>query len=635
MKKLYQYVGIFLGLSMMACSTDNDLESPLFGTPGDVIDGTVSSNPYWSWVAEFPGFVNVDEPRVDMTLNVKGTTSAGDSCWRSTGVYVVPGDTAILTIAGAVHEVYYRIGGFTDVLDESLTNLKRFRNMDFSGKLESGENKLMSYFGGHLYIYFKAPHNDLNIQVKGVVKSPDFVMNETDVNEWRNELEKTSVPYGELRSTHVILTLPVSDLKKISDPAALLSFYDDFIAEDCDGLYGKRLTGEPVRLRTDIQLTASEIDNRFGGSYPIVINQSVDSAYIAFPAMTSASDFMVARSFTLPYTLEGVIAELFRPAYYGLNYFRLCDRKGILPLQDMGSTVNSFVNSSDPARRFNDLTTVERTALLVQLEQEYGWNIYAYMAREMQQNNGGEEEQNRRDAMAMYAGEYANANLLPFFEDWGVTLSPVAQEYLQKFPAASPFWKNYNQKAGDFSERTAQTYAKANWPVYTDADRTGWAATSTVRIGTEDVVNMHDEKNNKFGPFAYLFDGNSETLWHSLWKAEGGRYPHTLTIDMKNEQTFNYLYFVQRSTSDNTNKCRRFRIYYKTGEDWVAIDNEKIFTLGKNPEMQRIYLSQTYKATELKIVLLSPHPANNNKFSDVERQSVPVSVCEFGVGEWK
>lgn len=632
MKKLYTCIGVSLCLSLAACSTDNDLEAPLQGELGDVADGTIAPNPYWSWVTEFPGFVNVDEPRVEADLVVKGATLAEDTCWRSTGLYVVPGDTTVVTVNGSAGNAYYRIGGFTDVLASSLTGVKRYRDMDIKGKLNAGENKLLSYFGGHLYIYFKDGGGDLSVHVKNAVQSPDFVLGETDPAAWKALLAKTSVPYGELRSENVILTLPVKDLKKIADPAAFLGFYNDYVAEDCDGLYGERIANTPLRVRTDLQLTASTIDAHFGGRYPIVVEQSIDSAYLALPSLLAAADFTVCQSFSMPYSLETITAALFRPAYYGLNYFRLCDRKNVVPVMNLSGTVNSFVNSTDVARRFNDLSINQRTALFVQLAQQFGWNIYTYISEEMKKDNGGMEEQNLRDAMAMYATEYANANLLPFFEDWGVVLSPYAQQYLKQYPTISVFWKTYTQKAGSFDTKTAAPMAKAGWPVYTDANRTGWTATSTVVIGGVEKENMHDEKNNKFGPFKYMFDGNSETLWHSLWKGEGGRYPHTLLINMAGVQEFNYLYFMQRSTSDATNKCRRFQVYVKEGDNWTSVDNGKVFTLGKSSEMERVYLSGTYRASELKLVLLSPHPAAGSKFSNEAGQTVPVSISEFGVG---
>ena len=48
--------------------------------------------------------------------------------------------------------------------------------------------------------------------------------------------------------------------------------------------------------------------------------------------------------------------------------------------------------------------------------------------------------------------------------------------------------------------------------------------------------------------------------------------------------------------------------------------------------MQRVFLGDTYSGAELKLVLLSPHPAEGEQFDDSERQTVPVSLGEFGVG---
>lgn len=633
MKKIYRNIAILFCMSLAACSTDNELEQPFLEGTEEIADGSVKPNPYWGWVVEFPGMVTNEEPRIEASVTVKGATSAADTFWRSTGLYFAPGDTVVVQVNGSAGNARYRIGGFTDVLDESLAPFKRYPNMDIEGQLQDGENRLMSYFGGHLYIYFNGAGSDLSLQVKGAVQSPDYVLGETDVTAWKSQLETTQVPFGELRGEQVVFTLPVATLKQITDPEGLLTFYDEFIAQDCDGLYGNRPDGMLLRLRSDIQLTESNILEEVGGQYPIVVNRELDSIFVAFPALSSSSDFSVCQTFTLPYSFEKITANLFRSAYYGLNYFRLCDRNAIVPAHTMTSAVNSFLNSNDPAKRFNDLQTDVRTVLFVQLAQQYGWNIFGYISAEMMKDNGGEDEQNQRDAVAMYACEYAGENLAPFFEDWGVVLSSAAYGYMEQFPAISePFWKNYVPKAGNFDSRTPLVKNRIDWPEYRDADRTGWTALSTVVIGGVETENMHEESNGKIGPFSNLFDGDGATIWHSLWKKEGGRYPHVLTIDMQQEQTFNYLYFVQRNTTDPSNKCRRFQIFVKVGDEWEGIDDGKIFTLGKDAEMQRVFLDKTYTGSELRLELLSPHPAEGEQFDNSERQTVPVSLGEFGVG---
>lgn len=68
------------------------------------------------------------------------------------------------------------------------------------------------------------------------------------------------------------------------------------------------------------------------------------------------------------------------------------------------------------------------------------------------------------------------------------------------------------------------------------------------------------------------------------------------------------------------------------GDEWEGIDDGKIFTLGKDAEMQRVFLDKTYTGSELRLELLSPHPAEGEQFDNSERQTVPVSLGEFGVG---
>ena len=102
---------------------------------------------------------------------------------------------------------------------------------------------------------------------------------------------------------------------------------------------------------------------------------------------------------------------------------------------------------------------------------------------------------------------------------------------------------------------------------------------------------------------------------------------------MKAPTTFNYLYYQHRNTPTNNNKCRRFQLLVETSEGvFEAVDDNKIFTLGTTSEMQYIYLDQTYTTSKLKLKLVSPHPLAGNPYSDAERQSIAVSIAEFGVG---
>ncbi|MDE6452051.1 MAG: M60 family metallopeptidase [Odoribacter sp.] len=632
MKKIYNYIGSLLLFAVAACSTDNALEEPVIGPlDGSLPEGAVIANPYWSWVALYPGFVSASEPMVEGEVSVEDVVGV----WQSSGYYVVPGDTVCVTLPAGVGNLKCRIGGFSDVL--TATTLSRYADMDIRFDLHAGENKIMSYFGGHLYFYYEDAAQKTSVKVSNVAVSPDFVLGETDAETWKNRVAASLVPWGELRSEHVILTLALEQLKKISDPEAFLRFYDEMIELDFNQFFGVAQS-RALRLRTDVQLTAGSFSADFGGEYPVVMKASADSALIVLPQLDSESDVMPCQALTLGYG-ESVAARCFAVPFSRLNYFRMMDRfqKSSDYTVAWKSLVGSHVNGNDQAKSYYDLPVADRIGIFIQLAQQYGWNMYPYIIQQMKAGEPALDEQDKADALAMYATEYAGENLQPFFEAWGFTLSPYAIGYMKQFTdIVTPFWTVNHEKFGDVADhRTPVTKTKGPRPVYTKADRTGWTGEAKILVGTW-KDNVHKE-GSTIGPVNLMFDGNASTLWHSLWSGEGVYFPHTITIDMKNANTFNYIYYRQRATNNHNNKCRRFQLFYKDENgEWIGVDDSKIFTLAKTYDQEQyVYFSKEYTATELKLVLLSPHPSGTDPYSDAEGQLIASSIAEFGVGLFK
>lgn len=638
MNRIYKNIGMALLLTAVACSTDNAIEDPFIDSSDKPAqDGSVASNPYWGWVSEFPGFIPADLARVnaEVTLAAQSQMTAPETAfepksWQSSGYYAAPGETVTITVPAGVSGLKYRIGGFTDILDESAT-LKRYADMNKEGELVAGENTVMSYFGGHLYFFYETSGNATTLQVAGVVKSPDYIQGETDAAAWKQEIASTIMPWAELRSSKVVLTLPVSILKEVSDPEALLNFYNDMISMDFDGFYSVTST-QPWRLRTDVQ-TSTGSDAT--GGYPSVILQGVDSAIVRITALQDPNILKVARSFASTYQQEDLGGQYFKDAYLNLPYHRLYHRNQIWPVAntEFEGAINSFVNSSDPAKRYYDLTSAQQVGMFVQLAQQYGWNIFPYIAKQVRENEAPAHDQDKSDALAMYATEYANQDLTPFFDAWGFTLSSYATSYMEQFPAiATPFWNSAERKFGDFDTRTAVTMVKGVRPTYTVIDRSNWNVQAKRIVAGVEEDNVHEE-SAKIGKAALMIDGDATSIWHSKWSGEGAEYPHIIDIDMKTPTSFNYLYYQHRNTQTHNNKCRRFQLLIEKADGtFEAVDDNKMFTLGKTTDMQYIYLDKTYETSKLKLRLVSPHPLTGDPYSDADRQSIAVSIAEFGVG---
>lgn len=640
MNRIYKTIGMALLLTAAACSTDNAIEDPFIDSSDKPAqDGSVANNPYWAWVIEYPGFIPADLARVNTEITLAGQTplqapgtAASPKGWQSTGYYAAPGENIVVTVPAGVNGLKFRIGGFNDILEE-VAKPKRYTNMNIEGDLLPGENTLMSYFGGHLYFFYETSGSTATLQVAGVVKSPDYIKGETDATAWKQEIATTIMPWAELRSSKVILTLPVGILKMINDPEALLTFYDEMITNDYDGFYGTTST-QPWRLRTDVVVSTGENDKTLGG-YPAVIVGDLDSALMNLPAMTDPNILKVCQAFASTFQQPELGGQYFSNALLNLPYHRMYHRKQLWPVAntEFESSAGNFVQSDDPAKRFYDLTSAQQVGMFVQLAQQYGWNIFSYIAQQVRENEAPAHDQDKNDALAMYATEYANQDLTPFFSAWGFTLSSYALEYMEQFPTISaPFWNTVERKFGNFETRTATTLPKGTRPSYSVTDRAQWTVQAKRIVGGVEEDNVHTE-SNKIGAAALMIDNDPTTIWHAKWSGEGAQYPHVIDIDMKTSTSFNYIYYQHRNTQTHNNKCRRFQLLYQKPDDsWEAVDNGKIFYLGITTDVQYIYFENTYEATKLKLKLLSPHPLAGSAYSDADRQSISVSIAEFGVG---
>lgn len=646
MKHIYKNIGMALLLTAVACSTDNAIEEPFIGPSEPIVDGGFAPNPYWSWVTEFPGFIPVELPRVnaDIALQAQAVptviaTANQPLGWQSCGYYAAPGETVTVTVPAGINGLKYRIGGFNNVLESTTATFKRFADMNSEGELLAGENKIMSYFGGHLYFFYPAGGPATSLQIAGVVKSPDFIKGVTDVAGWKQEIASTIMPWAELRSDRMIITLPTGILKEVGDPTGLLEFYDDMIANDYDGFYNVDTEGTPWRLRSDVQLSANALSTVINGGYPAVVVKGTDTAIVRLAELKDPNSLKICRSLSHTYQEANLGGDYFKDAFLNLPYHRLNQRKNVWSLtsNEFEGVIRDHVASVNPAKRFYDLAAGQRVAMFVQLAQQYGWNIFPYIVEQFRVNAAPTHDQDKTDALAMYASEYANQNLTPFFEAWGFMASSYANSYMNQFPAiAVPFWNSTEKTFGGFDTKTPVVLAKDTRPVHTVIDRKNWEVKAMRIVGGVEEKNEHVESGNKIGEVAKLIDGDLTTMWHSKWEGEGAQYPHTIDVDMKTPTTFNYAYYRARNTASNQNKCRRFQILVKDGADqWTPIENGKVFTLGVSTDEQRVYFEKSYTVQELKLKLLSPHPKVGEPYSDANLQLLSVAIVEFGLGELK
>lgn len=683
MKKICKNIGILFTLFLaVSCADDSLKENGSFipGNPNP--DGeNLPPNEQWDWVGRFPGEVSTTAQRLqgsivtvkgDYTLNKQTGFTKTPMNWQGSGLYVPPAEKVEVIVPAGVSGLHYQLG-IADVFIPSQGNkYARYEQVTKTGKLEAGtSNFISSNFGGHLYFYFEdqPTTNELTLTVNGAVKFTDYLSGQSNLPEWRKEITDTINNYsiwGELIGEKIIMTLPVSALRNLERPDALLDFYDDFIRTNIEPLYGMTAAnginaplGFPWRMYLDVQLPkdpfitgTQEFGSNYQGGYPMALNQSslknIMTDLIKLKDLASDQDISIARAFGASYEMEWGKGKDIRNQVMALPLYRFAHRKNMWPGKpnvDFASAPGKF--KEDPTFRFDNLDDNLRMTMLLQLAQQYGWNIYSHISQRVREEvkDSVKIDILHNDFLAMYASEYANANLIPFFEAWKFPISAYAKGYMEQFPAvATDFWSSFNKTVADVNgSRQPQRFSPKPIPTHdTVYDRSAWKGDcSPLQSGTKE------------GEIAKILDNNATTIWHSKWEngkpsPDGGQFPHWISLNFDDEAEkeleFNYFYLQPRQGGASHNTPRIFKVEILDEESgrWVGVDENKEFYLRKENNMQWFYLKQTYKAKKVRLYMLTPQTANTvpagqeshrgKPWDENRAQTESVSVAEFGLG---
>lgn len=648
MKKSYRNIAILLGLLVMtACADDALQENGAFLPVNPDPDAEkLPANEQWAWVGAYPGEVNNSILRLEnVEVKVNGNYEVRDlklvsepGYLQSSGLYVPPAERVTVNFPGGADNLYYQVGIASWDLPAGGQYL-RYDKVSVKGKLEPGINTIFTNFGGSLYFYFEGTPqaNELTLTVSGAVKSSDYVLNETNLEEWRESVTDPLNPmiWGELIGKRIILTLPLSALKRIERPDGLLKYYDEIIENDIEYFGGT--TAEdfamPWRMYSDVQVP-TDADGKTLKVYPYYpmgyVSASADSLEKVVvnltPTVENENDNVIIQGLIDLYSMVWNTSKYAGSYIRQLAAYRIFQRNG-----RWSEKVKTMTEPKVLADRYYLPTDNEKLSMVICLLQEYGWNLFTYAAKQSRTDNipADVPDQYKNDLFAMYVSEYAGVDLTEFFEDWHFPISTYSRLYMKNYEKpADKFWTSVSAtrepQVGDGPRGVA--YEK-NWPLQdTVYGRDSWIGTASSESGDK-VAN--------------LIDGKINTQWQSNWQ-NNTPYPHEFNFTFEEPVAFNYVYMVQRL--HNNPGPKQFRIQYKPSadpdvNDWVEIRNEegkpKDFYLCRDYNadlggpVQTIFLDETVESVYgVKIVLIKGLERTEGK-GDVENYT---SLAEFGIG---
>ncbi|GGD69779.1 M60 family metallopeptidase [Lacimicrobium alkaliphilum] len=229
-------------------------------------------------VSEFPGEVGDSQARVSKQITFNRYFHEDPTLdtlkrkhWISTGTYAPAGEIIEIDVTAEhdVEELFAIINVHTDVLALSSANVtsselvKRYPGVSKKVRLQNGNNKLRSQYGGQIVIASERSEDvDVTLSIANAVETTHFKLGRDKYVDWLAMREK-SAPWGVLEGEHVYLDLSKEELQKIEDPEELLKTFDHTVElvrdlagfeEGATGVHKMPTLKE--RFVSDVQITA-------------------------------------------------------------------------------------------------------------------------------------------------------------------------------------------------------------------------------------------------------------------------------------------------------------------------------------------------------------------------------------------
>ncbi len=392
----------------------------------------------------FPGKAPADAPRITREVKIAPAIPG----WTSTGLYAAAGETLQVTIPASMANQGYavRIGCHSDTLYH-LDTWSRAPDICKTAPLNVSTTQTASAFGGLVYIEVPsraAADESFAVTIQGGIAAPLFVLGQDDDAQWNNEIKKRPAPWAELACDKMILSVPTEVARTVTTPTQLMQFWKQVVEAQDDISNQTAERKRPERMVADVQISAGFMHS----GYPIMLHvpealEMVTYNRIKFPGW-------------------GYHHEI------GHNHQRghfTYDGTGEVTNNVLGMYVYEAVLKKDwlightaitPERRKENLTKIKQASdkwatwksdpflalhTYIQLVQAFGWEswrAYLYSFADAKFGPLPQSDDDKRDQFLVRYSKIVNRNLGPFFDAWGIPVSPQAKAEVSKLESWMP-----------------------------------------------------------------------------------------------------------------------------------------------------------------------------------------------------
>lgn len=538
----------------------------------------------------FPGLVDTaKEERIDATIELDLSKQYIDSITLgvakvpqpiySTGLYAGAGEQVAITVEDNTMGLSVIVGSQMDDLTE-LNPYQRMPVVYVAKALFPGKNIIKNPLGGTIWIKkslgLKAS-GTCSLKIEGVYKSPDFVVGETDVQDWKKKISETTVPWLEIRGKHFAFTVQkervLDNLESISSTLPeVCQEWDEAIEEFFFQYYGLKIGGEataekdrapdfPIRVVLDVQV----LENLYlrNSDFAIV---AINNTYM-LEEMLNLHTLRTGNSVALLNAIHSMYTYRLRNNPWPAGYQAVAKA---IPLYRIGeknySTEQAFgeiftgeenittvfpkaleyakADSSkwakeDAATKFDDKTPYKAFDLLslIQLAnyKDNDWKVLESL------NQKAREERSVDNSTFSYVFQklcdYFQRNLCPFFDYWGMEQLDANRKYAEKYQLMDKkIWEYDPLNPREVADYDGSAYHYRH-------DRSGW----TVYAYDKDYTTNYDGDSRKPD---YLIDGKKSTLWSSgKLNDKPLELPYYIIFDLKKATDIDGIYLANGNSS--------------------------------------------------------------------------------------
>ncbi|NXL90448.1 TCAF2 factor, partial [Alectura lathami] len=375
-----------------------------------------------------------------VSVEIDGT-NPGKTAWRSTGLYLPEGHTAVITfpcgLVGAGLQV--QIGCHADDLSHA-TELKRAPVVVRTYNITCQKLSVSCLWGGLIYITVPKGSvlGKVPITVEGAIRAPFFRLGETCEDQWKACIRHYPAPWAELAVENLILTVPADSIRDIENPQPLLTLWDEIMVAISKLAAIPAKFPRPERIVTDVQISCGWMHS----GYPIMGHLDSAKEMLDVKCMKTTglwgpvhelghNQQQQAWEFP-PHTTEAT-CNLWS-VYVHENVLGIPRHQAHEALRSAcrEERIRQYHKKGAQLKDWNVWTALET---YLQLQEGFGWDPFIHLFSDYQKMSTiPKDNASKMNLWAQKFSQQVNRNLAPFFTAWGWPIKKELSVELSSLP---------------------------------------------------------------------------------------------------------------------------------------------------------------------------------------------------------